>query len=179
MGMKSVHVYLNIALFGISNLFAQQHNPVYKGIVKDNVTMLPLNHVRIYYCDTIPAFTNQKGVFQLNGHTTAVCLFRKEGYVWHTEELIIGKETVVYLSKSNLSTQDKFSKEYSEDKTEIIFDDMPVPYEEWGDALSIDPSEIKSIGWELGDRANVKNKLIIKSAFKCAEKDQNDEKSSF
>ena len=172
-------VWLCVVLCGLPNTYAQTPDYVYKGIVLDSATRLPLPDVRIYSCDNSPVRSDRNGRFQLKGNANTHFHFRKAGYVRHTEAMTGEKGQTVCLLKSDPSMQEKLSKKYLKDKTDVIYDDMPVPHEEWGDAFSTDPSEIESINVLSADKTNARNRLVIRSIFGCTEKDMDDEKSAF
>jgi hypothetical protein len=148
----------------ISNVYAQHSSFVCKGIVIDSVTMSPLQNVRIYCRDTIPAYSDKTGKFRIPVKTGDKLHFRKAGYAWHTEK-ITEENMTVCLFKSDSSLHKKLSRTYPREKTEIMYDDKLVPFNEWGDAFSTHPSEIILIILINGQNSPQKNKIILKSIF--------------
>jgi hypothetical protein len=149
-------------IFGISNIYAQQHSFVCKGIVFDSITMFPLQNVRIYYQDTIPVYSDKTGKFRISVKTGDNLHFRKAGYAWHTEK-IINENMTVSLLKSDSSLYERLKLTYPREGTKIIYDDKLVPFDEWGDAFSTHPSEIVLI--DANTTSPSKNTVIIKSIF--------------
>lgn len=162
--MKKISVNLIFLLFCISgSMNAQDQRAVFMGIIMDSVSNVPLQNVRIYCRDTVPVYSDIKGQFQIWMKSSDNLHFRKCGFAYHTEK-ITGKRQVIYLSKSNPEVCKNMSKKYPKGKPDVIFDGLIIPDEEWSDALSMDPSEIRSIEF-IEDQAHTKDIFMINSIF--------------
>ncbi|MDR1116587.1 MAG: hypothetical protein LBL33_10685 [Tannerella sp.] len=170
--MKKILIILCLLSGSLPIMHAQQNDFTCIGIVRDKNTNAPLKDVRIYYLDTVPVYNDASGKFRLQVKIGDKLHFRRSGYGWHTET-VEGKELqTVYLAPNTLFTKNEFSRAgaYHPDSTEIIYDGIPVPFEEWDDAGNTPKPEVISL-MTIRAKNGQKNKAIFESIFQWNQKE--------
>jgi len=138
---------LNLSVVG----YAQQ-SPIFRGIIMDANTNLPLKEVGIYRIsagDTLKMQSGVNGEFQLPFKAGSRLLFKKKGYAWHVLRKINDSPQQIKLVPSNPGSKIKLfdqDEKRKEGKMDLYFDGQLVPETEWADALCIDPKEIRDLG---------------------------------
>ncbi|MDR0606211.1 MAG: hypothetical protein LBG80_18180 [Bacteroidales bacterium] len=138
------NILLLFFIVTLNTLYAQQTEFKYKGVIKDSITMVALDSVRIYKIynnDTIKILSDATGQFETVISTGTKFHFRKRGYGWQTIKVSDKNMQYIYL----IPNKDSWVRNEAYYRTKMIYNGEIVPREEWDDLANINRDEIASL----------------------------------
>ena len=153
MKMKNNKKIFALMLFLIINIGYAQQDFIFRGIITDANSNLPLPDVRIYRInagDTLKSQCNSNGEFQLSLNVGSRLLLKKSGYAWQIVRITNNDLQQIKLIPSKQENSEiilyDLDDKRKEGEVDFYFNGQLVQKTEWADALSIDPNEIRGVG---------------------------------
>ena len=134
---KKIYVFLLLLLMNLSAGYAQ--HTVFKGIILDAATNLPLQDVEIYEDGVRKTVSRETGEFGILFKADTKLVLKKSGYGWRVlevknDDLQQVKEVKLRLSDPNFA---RFFINGIEVEYELYFDGQLVPKEQMVDAFNV------------------------------------------